>query len=66
VKRLVAEFQLVINVLSEVNLRSMARAVKHIDAVLLPTGLGMLFFILFTVNHYDTTQIISSNILLST
>jgi hypothetical protein len=44
----------------------MARAVKHIDAVLLPTGLGMLFFILFTVNHYDTTQIISSNILLST
>jgi hypothetical protein len=46
----VANFILVINALLEANRKSSARAVKHIDAVLLQTEPDTLFFTLFTVN----------------
>ena len=42
-----------------VNLRSMAREVKHIGAALLLTELVMLFFTLSTASRYDTTLSIS-------
>ena len=55
-----------INALLEVNLKSLVRAVKNTDAVLLQTEPDTLYFTHFTVNRYDTTSIISSNTSLST
>ena len=51
----------VINGLSVVNLKSTARADKHIDAVLLLIELDTLSFTHSTVNLSDTTQTTLSN-----
>lgn len=61
-----ANTQSVTNVPSVVNRRNLERVDKHTDVVLLPTELDMLFYILSTVNLYDTTQTTSSNTSLST
>ena len=54
------------SVLSVVNLKSMARVDKHIDAALLLIEPDMPFFTHSTANLFDTTQITLSNTLPST